>query len=211
MSSIALTHGGVPDKIKDRQLLDRLVRRVGRHGLGLNDRQIRYLTLAIWICRETDFHPGSTCAHWMSVTAMADKLNCTVRQVHNIECALEQKGLIARTIGSGGRRRGARDAAGKICWVEGIDLGPLLQPVMLDRLLECQEQLEHEELDDDSLVQILRDKLPLKNAFYTFRQLDRVAAVPPGTAKRLAAQAARDENRLGEETPSPEASARKAQ
>lgn len=157
MSSISLTHAGLPDKIKDRQSLVRLVCRVGRQGLGLSDRQIRYLTDAIWTCREPDFDPGSICAHWMSVTAMADKLNCTVRQVHNIECALERKGLIARTIGSGGRRRGVRDAAGKICWVEGVDLAPLLQPAMLARLLECQEQLEHEKL----ALEILRTEIQL--------------------------------------------------
>ena len=157
MSSVTLTHAGLPDKIKDRQSLVRLVCRVGRQGLGLSDRQIRYLTLAIWSCRETDFHPGSTCAHWMSVTAMASELSCTVRQIHNIECALERKGLIARTIGSGGRRRGVRDAGGKICWVEGIDLGPLLQPTMLDRLLECLGQLEQEEL----ALEILRTDIQL--------------------------------------------------
>lgn len=157
MSSITLTHAGLPDKIKDRQSLVRLVCRVGRQGLGLNDRQVRYLKLAIWSCRETDFAPGSICAHWLSVTAIATELSCTVRQVHNIECALEHKGLIARTIGSGGRRRGVRDAAGKVCWVEGIDLGPLLQPAMLDRLLECQGQLEQEEL----ALEILRTEIQL--------------------------------------------------
>lgn len=63
-------------------------------------------------------------------------------------------------------------------------------------------ELEPEDLDDESLIQILRDKLPqLNSAFYTFRQLDEFARVPPGTAKRLAAQAARATDLLGEETP----------
>ena len=55
---------------------------------------------------------------------------------------------------------------------------------------------EHEDLDDDSLVEVLRDKLPWEGAFFTFRQLDDRAGVPAGTSKRLAARAARADNRL---------------
>lgn len=57
-----------------------------------------------------------------------------------------------------------------------------------------------EDLDDESLIEILRDKLPDKGGFFTFKQLDMLANVPSGTAKRLGEAAAKAAGILGRAT-----------
>ena len=138
MTGVTLKHGGLIKGIASRRCLQQLILNVGRRGLGLSDRELSYLRVSIDACHERDFEKGAICAHWKRVDTLAEELGCSPRQINNIERSLEAKGLIFRTIGMDGHRRGAR--CGNILWAKGINLAPLLASEKLRQLLAMRQQ-----------------------------------------------------------------------
>ena len=190
MVSVTQRHDGLCKALETKSGLIRLIREVGRKGLGLNARQIHYLELSIERCREGDFRKGAICAHWQRVDTLAQDLGCSVRQVWNIETSLEEAGLILRTVGRNGRRCGKRDGAKDVVWAAGINLAPLLDPDKLGKLLELRREIQEEEAALEILrgeIQLVRRQIRACGDVDAILQME--AILPGGRTSRLTAKA----------------------
>ncbi|MCJ2188595.1 replication initiation protein RepC [Novosphingobium beihaiensis] len=186
MVSVTQRHDGLCETIKGKRGLIELIRDIGRKGLGLNARQIRYLEISIDWCREGDFREGAICAHWQGVDTLAQELGCSVRQVWNIEMSLEDAGLIQRTFGRNGHRCGKRGGAKDILWAAGINLAPLLDPEMLLRLLELRKDLDEERAAQEILrgeIQLVRRQIRACGDEGAILRMDLI--LPGGRTSRL--------------------------
>ncbi|QVM84537.1 helix-turn-helix domain-containing protein [Novosphingobium decolorationis] len=186
MTGVTQKHGGLHAAISGKWALIDLIREVGRDGLKLNARQIRYLELCIKWCRDGDFRRGAICAHWNSVDAVAGELGCSPRQVWNIETSLEQAGLIQRTFGKNGRRCAKRDSSGQIAWAAGINLSPMLTQEKQAYLLDLQKELSEERAALEILraeIQLVRRRIQVCGDTGAIRKMD--AILPGGRTSRL--------------------------
>jgi hypothetical protein len=119
-----IAHNGLPAGLKRFDLIKLLSPISSRLGLKAND--LRYLEYMIGRTLVSDFDTGQICMTWVAVDKIAADLGWSARTVSRIEKRLEQFGLIRRVLSAHKRRFGSRDAAKRIVYACGIDLGPLI-------------------------------------------------------------------------------------
>jgi replication initiation protein RepC len=122
--SVTLKHNGLPENVSRFDLLSKV--RGLASSLKLTGREVQYLEAAIRRCSDLDFEKGGICAHWAKVDTLSRELGCTPRQINSIEKSLEKKKFIVRTTGPNGHRFGVRGALGKISFVSGVNLEPMI-------------------------------------------------------------------------------------
>lgn len=123
-----LSHSGLPVGIKRSQFIERIAPALKARGLKTS--AIVYLSKAFdnWT-RDQDYEPNRICGFWHQVSALAEKLCCTVRTVHSIESDLERARLVSRHAKANGRRDGLREAEGEnvLRKLFGINLAPIIE------------------------------------------------------------------------------------
>lgn len=126
--SVTLSHSGLPVGIKRSQFIERIAPALKARGLKTS--AIVYLSKAFdnWT-RDQDYEPNRICGFWHQVSSLAEKLSCTVRTVHSIECDLEDARLVSRHPKANGRRDGLREQEGEnvLRKLFGINLAPIIE------------------------------------------------------------------------------------
>lgn len=126
--SATLPHGRLPAGIDRSELIELVAPALKARGLKTS--AIVYFSRAFdnWT-RDQDHQPGRICGFWHQVSSLAEKLTCTVRTVHSIECDLEHANLLARQPKANGARDGLREKVGEnvLRKVFGINLSPIIE------------------------------------------------------------------------------------
>lgn len=131
--SAALVHGGLPAKVRPRDLVA-LVKQVALIGVpGPETKILRVSRTAVAVleyfvnrCREGDFEKGSICGVWEQPATIADELSISTKVLHNAEAELRKIKWIERTSTAHARRGGER-RGGTIVALAGISLAPLIE------------------------------------------------------------------------------------
>lgn len=152
-----IPHNGLPAGMKRFDLIKLLNPLMSELGLRADD--LRYLEYLIGRTLVADFGAEQVCMTWVGVDKIAADLSLSPRTLNRIENRLELLGLIRRVLSPHKKRFGRRDAAKRIVYACGIDLGPLINsaPELLQMLsqqqsnflqlctlrTECKELLKH--------------------------------------------------------------------
>lgn len=131
--SAALVHGGLPAKVRPRDLVA-LVRDVASIGVpGAESKISRVSRTAVALleyfierCRESDFDEGKICGVWEQPATIAKELRISTKVLHNAEAELRNIKWIERTSTAHARRGGER-RGGTIVALKGISLAPLIE------------------------------------------------------------------------------------
>jgi len=127
---------GLPDGVKHTDLL-RLVQNLEKK-IGLSSAAVLHLEYLVTHTREVDWQPGAVPIVYRSVQNTATDRRRTERQIHNLEKALHQAGLIRWNDTENYKRYGRRDRHGHIEFAYGVDLTPL--GLMYERLVELNDR-----------------------------------------------------------------------
>ena len=112
----ALVHGGLPAKVRPRDLVA-LVKEVASIGVpGAESKIWRVSRTAVAVleyligrCRESDFDKGKICGVWEQPKTIAENLRISTKVLHNAEAELRNVNWIGRT--STAHTRGAVNGA----------------------------------------------------------------------------------------------------
>jgi replication initiation protein RepC len=114
---------GLPDGVSHYELIQ-LVQNLEKK-IGLSSAVVEHLRYLITHTREVDWRPGGAPIVYRSVQMTATDRGRSERQIHNLERALYNAGLIQWNDTENYKRYGRRNEKGQIEYAFGVDLTPL--------------------------------------------------------------------------------------
>lgn len=127
---------GLPNGVKHTDLIQ-LVQNLERK-IGLSSAVVEHLRYLITHTRPVDWQPGGAPIVYRSVQMTATDRRRSERQIHNLERALYNAGMIQWNDTENYKRYGRRNEKGQIEYAFGVDLTPLGK--MYHRLVELNER-----------------------------------------------------------------------